>query len=95
MVKQLELRDSITLVFGSKAVCDQLVPSNVAEAIVSFDADSGAVVCLYSKSINPPIIKVSLALLGSFGLLVAVNLLNIYYVESIGGKIKHAQKEKA
>ena len=34
LVKQLELRDSITLVFGSKAVCDQLVPSNVAEAIV-------------------------------------------------------------
>ena len=26
--KQLELRDSITLVFGSKAVLDQLVPSN-------------------------------------------------------------------
>ena len=43
--KQLELRDSITLVFGSKAVLDQLVPSNAAEAMVSFDANSGAVVC--------------------------------------------------
>ena len=39
--------------------------------------------------------RVSFALLGSLGLLVAANLFNIYYVEAIGGKIKHAQKEKA
>jgi len=83
------------LVFGSKAVFDQLVPNNAAEAMVSFDANSGAVICQYSKSIDPPLMRVSLALLGSLGLLVAANLFNIYYVEAIGGKIKHAQKEKA
>ena len=95
LAKQLELRDSITLVFGEKAVFDQMVPANASEAMLHFDTNSGEVVCEYSKSREPPLARISLALLGSIGLLVAANLLNIYYVESIGGKIKHAEKHQA
>ena len=47
----------------------------------------------FSKSRDPPMIRAFLSLLGGLFFFGGISLLNIKYVESIGGKISQREKE--
>lgn len=72
------------------------MPSNASEALVIFDKETQEVVHEFpAKSKDPPVAKALFAVLASVGVFVFSSLINIYYVESMGGKISSSQKEKA
>lgn len=93
LAKQLELRDGITLVFGEKGAFADVVPSTAGEALVRFDPKTGTVACEHTKSHEPPLVRLSLALLGSFALMLGANLLNLQYVDYLSGKVRPGTKD--
>ena len=82
LAKQMELRDSVTLVFAPQTQFETLLPANASEALVSFDCETGEIKREYAaKSTNPPILSTIMSITASLGLFIFVSMVNVYYVE--------------
>jgi len=51
----MELRDSITLVLGTQAQFEHILPANASEALIKLDKETGEVTTEFSKRKEPPI----------------------------------------
>ena len=90
----MELRDSITFVFGSRLQFNQVILDETAEALITFDPKKDEIYTNYSRSKDPPVGRTAAAVLASLCFFVCVSFVNIKYTEYIGGKVSSHDQAK-
>ena len=69
------------------------MPPQVSEAMLRYDSETGQVEQELVKSGDPPVGRTFVGVVALVALFVAANLVNVSYVEQLGGKVKENKSE--